>query len=101
MGLVREIATRTGIKVHDDANLELIDLRDGTRFVDACESEGVMILGVEAFEDVGDSVVSRIEEIADFSMARDAHESFAAAREFLTSLENCKRMLEFVLDRQE
>lgn len=67
------------------------------RFLDACEAEGVRVLGVEGFYLRGDELWVDMERIADFSSVTDPEESVRETRAFVTKVAVPDLVLDFTL----
>jgi hypothetical protein len=63
----RELADKYCIPVRAVGDIDLVQLRDCTRVVQACMAENLFILGIEGFRIDGTNIVPDTDWIADFS----------------------------------
>lgn len=99
MGPVAALARSAGIAITTAAGLDLIDLAEAPRFLDACLREGWVILGVEGFRIEGDRLSPEMTAIADFSGLCSSRESVGEARRFVERMHDSGLKLDFVLVR--
>lgn len=96
MGLVEKIASRAGLTVEKRGSLRLIQSVDASAFLDACDAEGLRILGIEGFFRKQDALVPDMDAIADFSDASGC--SILDARKFVAEVKSPSLMLDFAIE---
>jgi hypothetical protein len=99
MELTEEIAGMVGIDVRRIGGLDLISFRDAGRFLDACSSAEVLVVGIEGFFLEGRQVRPDMSAIADFSRIEDARASVDEAKSFVKMLRSNDLLLDFTLTR--
>ena len=65
--LIEQLACKVAIILRPQGALRLIRQQDCGRIVRACKSDGLLILGIEAFKLAGGKVIPVTDLIADFS----------------------------------
>ncbi|GFM59940.1 hypothetical protein PSCICG_11000 [Pseudomonas cichorii] len=80
----------------------LFDLSDGRKLLGYCDRHGVVVLGIEGFQVLGDKRVSNYDCIADFSALMITGEEFSTfsrmtAVRFFDFISNMDTFVEFVL----
>lgn len=80
-----ELARRASVPLMTVGRAELITRDDAGRFLEACQKEGALIVGIEGFRIIGDRVEPDISSIADFSGLDDPVRSVTEARRFIES----------------
>lgn len=78
-----EIARAAAVPLHAVGRSEFVGTDDVDAFLEACERDEGLILGIEGFRLVRDRIEPDMEWIADFSELSDPAESISEAREFL------------------
>lgn len=97
MGLTANIAARAGIPVTHRGGMVLIEAQHAGAFLDACDSEGIRVVGFEGFEFVGDKVKPNMDAIADLGAIHDAATSISEARRIADEVEREGMYLDFTL----
>ena len=64
---IEQLANKLGIVVRTQGSLRLIQFRDCKKVIEACKSEKLLILGIEAFKLSDSKVIPNPDLIADFS----------------------------------
>jgi hypothetical protein len=91
------LAKRAGVRLHPRPGADLVAAADAPRFLDACEAEGVRVLGAEGFYLRGDELWVDMERIADLSSVTDPDESIREARLFVGMVSAPDLLLDFTL----
>lgn len=97
MGLIEEVADRAGIQLTERGSLVLVSAGDAMRLLDACESAGLRILGIEGFQVKENSLVPDMDAIADFSSTASAFSSILEARRFVNVVSSRELVLDFTV----
>jgi hypothetical protein len=97
MEQVKELARMASVKLHHQGGLLLISSEDAPRFLDACERQEVLVLGVDGFRILDGVVEPDMNAIADFSTLVDAQESVTESRRFVAAIRTPGTLFEFTL----
>jgi hypothetical protein len=97
MGLALVLAREARIDLREIGGLALVALADTQVFLDACATEGVLVLGVEGFYLHGPEARPEMDAIADFSEVDDAARSVREARAFIATVGRPGMLFDFAL----
>lgn len=92
------LAKRAGVRLRSRPGVDLVAAADAPRFLDACEAEGVRVLGLEGFTLRGEELWVDMERIADFSSVTDPDESVREGRLFVARVTAPGLLFDFTLD---
>lgn len=101
--LAQSLSEAAGVELVQRAALELFHQGDAEKALNACESQGIGIMGIEAFRIEGSSITPDMDWIADYSdlfkdpTAAECRQSVDAARQFVREMPSAGYFLHFTL----
>lgn len=100
MELTLVLGRRAGIAIREVGGLQLVAFADTEAFLAACESAGVLVLGVEGFYLEDGQARPDMDAIVDLSQIRNYKESVLEARAFIETVGRPKMLFDFALSEE-
>ncbi|MCL4472455.1 MAG: hypothetical protein M1539_04395 [Actinobacteria bacterium] len=95
--LTEDLARHAQINVVNIGGLHLVATTDIATFLDTCQTENVLVIGIEGFRLEGERVLPDINAIADFSHLSNSIESIVEARRFFDAVDKPGMVYDFTL----